>query len=281
MSQLTANTSQTTDTPDAAGLNAIRLMGVRLHVVAEAQAVAHILDELNAGRGGWVITPNLDHLRRATRDEGYRALLEEGDLMLADGMPLIWAAKMQGTPLPQRVAGSSLVGVLAQAIAARGRSLYLLGGAPGAAQAAADVLRQRCPGLNIVGMYCPPMGFERDEQQMKIIRDQLHQVKPDIVYVALGSPKQELLIQQVRRDLPASWWLGVGISLSFLGGQVRRAPRWMQKVGLEWLHRLCQEPGRLARRYLVEGIPFALHLFACSLMSRGQYSVNSDKKSVQ
>lgn len=278
MTQLTAQQSEPARSGDAAPPRAIRLMGVRIHAVTQQEAIDHILDELDAGRGGWVITPNLDHLRRACRDATYRELLEEGDLVLADGMPLVWASRLQGTPLPHRVAGSTLVGLLADAAAARGRSLYLLGGAPGAAEAAAEALRGRNPQLRIVGTHCPAIGFERDEQQMKILQDQLRLAQPDIVYVALGSPKQERLIRQVRGDLPGAWWLGVGISLSFLGGQVRRAPRWAQKIGLEWLHRLSQEPGRLAKRYLVEGIPFAMRLLTVSLWSRVRSSTRDEGK---
>lgn len=235
----------------------ITLAGVAIDPWTPQQVIDHILSELDAERGGWVITPNLDHLRRASFDKDFQAMLQEAELVVADGMPLIWASKLQSTPLPCRVAGSSLVEPLAQAAAERGRSIYLLGGEPGAAEDAAKILLSRSDGLRIAGVYCPPMGFERDEAEIEKIRQQLHVAMPDIVYVALGSPKQEYVIRQLRSELPGTWWLGIGISLSFLCGRVKRAPQWMQKLGLEWLHRLVQEPRRLARRYLVEGLPFA------------------------
>ena len=183
-------------------------------------------------------------------------------------MPLIWASRLQGTPLPERVAGSDLVPGLSAAAAERGRCVYLLGGSPGTAEAAAAVLLRRTPDLRIAGSACPPMGFEHDERALGEVIENLVSARPDIVYVALGSPKQELLIDRARSLLPATWWMGVGISFSYLCGHVHRAPRWMQAIGLEWLHRLTQEPGRLAKRYLLQGIPFAVALLGEAMTHR-------------
>ena len=247
---------QTTRNP----LEHITLRGIRLHALTEAGCVDHLLNELDAGRGGWVITPNLDHMRRAETDREFRQMLDEADVVVADGTPLIWASRLQDTPLPQRVAGSSLVWSLAEAAAGKGRSLYLLGGSPGAAEKAADQLKKRYPDLKMAGTDCPEIGFDKNPDRIEEVLQKVLDAGPDIVYVGLGSPKQERLIRQVRVRLPHVWWIGVGISLSFIAGDVRRAPRWVQKLGLEWLHRLVQEPGRLAGRYLVHGLPFAARL---------------------
>ncbi len=244
------------------------LRGIAFDRVTEQGAIAYVLGGLAAGRGGWVITSNLDHLRRAKRDAAFEAMLGRADLVVADGVPLVWASRLQGTPLPERVAGSSLVWSLTQAAAQAGRSVFLLGGDPGTAEEAEAVLRRRYPELRVVGAYCPPMGFETDEGEMTRIRAALRSSGADVVYVALGSPKQERLIERVRGELPGAWWMGVGISLSFISGRVKRAPWWVQRVGLEWVHRLWQEPRRLARRYLVEGIPFALGLVCWSAWMR-------------
>ena len=246
----------------------ITLMGVAFDAIREAQVAERVVQSLSQGAGGMIVTPNLDHLRRSWVDPGYRALIAEADLVLADGMPLVWASRIQGTPLPERVAGSSLVLGLAEAAAAAGRSLFLLGGDPGAAQGAADELRGRFPELDIAGCHVPPFGFEQDAREMQRIRAALEGSRPAIVYVGLGSPKQERLIRDLRSLLPGTWWIGVGISLSFLSGDVVRAPRWMQRIGLEWVHRLWQEPGRLAKRYLVHGLPFAVRLLATSAWRR-------------
>src|SRR5688572_17035834 len=178
-------------------LPAIRLHGVRLHAITEETCILHILSELDAGRGGMVVTPNLDHIRRATFDLSFNALVAEADLVVADGMPLIWASRLEGTPLPQRIAGSDLISSLSRAAAERGRSVFLLGGVPGTADGAAAILQKASPNLKVAGTYCPPMGFEDDEAEMARITALLVAAKPDIIYVALGSPKQENLIQRI------------------------------------------------------------------------------------
>ena len=236
--------------------------------MTEEQAIQHILDELDAGRGGWVVTHNLDHLRRRVRDRSFAGLCADATLVVADGMPLVWASRLQHTPVPERVAGSNLTFNLSAAAAARGRSVFLLGGVPGTAKAAAAALRARYPKLVVAGTYCPSMGFEATPEQMCRLRTVVVETAPDIVYVALGSPKQERVIRELRTDLPKAWWLGVGISFSFVSGQIKRAPMWMQRSGLEWVHRLSQEPQRLGRRYLIDGIPFAIQLLAGSAWER-------------
>jgi len=129
-------------------------------------------------------------------------------------------------------------------------------------------LRDANPGLRLAGVNCPPHGFERDAAARERVAVALRNARPDIVYVALGFPKQEMLIRSLRGEMPSVWFLGVGISLSFVAGRVRRAPTWMRKAGLEWLHRLIQEPRRLSRRYLIDGLPFAVRLFVHALRSR-------------
>jgi N-acetylglucosaminyldiphosphoundecaprenol N-acetyl-beta-D-mannosaminyltransferase len=243
-------------------LKSIDLHGIRLHTLNESQCITHIMEQLSGGYGGTVVTPNLDHLRRCVKDLHFGALVAEADLVVADGMPLVWASRLQGTPLPERVAGSNLISSLTAAAAQHGRTVFLLGGAEGTAAGAATLLAQRNPGLKIVGTLCPRVGFDKNPKQMAEIARSLTDAMPDIVYVALGSPKQEHLIAKLRPSLPAAWWLGVGVSFSFLTGHVRRAPLWMQRGGIEWMHRLGQEPRRLFKRYILVGIPFAAQLLS-------------------
>lgn len=244
-------------------------VGVRdigIHAISEEECVQYVLDELDAGRGGWVVTPNLDHVRRVLRDPEFRRVYEEADLRVPDGMILVWALALQRTPVPERVCGSNLIVSLSSGAARRGRSVFLLGGNEGTDVGAAEVLRRRYPELRIAGTECPPHGFERDPIAMARIARRLRDCSPDIVFVALGSPKQEFVIRRLKDELPATWWLGVGISFSFLTGDVNRAPRWMQRAGLEWLHRLQQEPRRLFKRYVVQGLPFAASLLGGALL---------------
>jgi N-acetylglucosaminyldiphosphoundecaprenol N-acetyl-beta-D-mannosaminyltransferase len=246
----------------------IRLLGMPISVVTEAEAVSYVIASLRTKVGGWVITPNLDQLRLFRKTADLRRMYEQAGLIVADGMPLIWASRLQRTPLPERVAGSSIISTLTAAAARSGHSIYFLGGNPGAAEQAADELKTTNPALRIAGHYCPPFGFDQNEAEMEKIRQLLKESQADIVYVGLGFPKQERLIEKLRSTLPDAWFLGIGISFSFLAGEVKRAPRWMQNIGLEWMHRMVQEPGRLFGRYVVHGIPFAIRLFCGALRTR-------------
>lgn len=240
----------------------VDISDVRIDPETERSTVERVMSALDRGRGGLMVTVNLDHVRRCRRDEKYRTLVAESELVVADGMPIVWASHVQGTPLPERVAGSNLIWTLCQACAKHNRSVYLLGGDPGAAEGAKTVLERTYPGLRVVGTSAPERGFEKDEAQMARIEADLRASGADLVFIALGSPKQEYLGQRLRAVMPRAWFVGCGISLGFVAGQVKRAPTGLQRVGLEWMHRLMQEPGRLARRYIIDGIPFGLALLA-------------------
>jgi N-acetylglucosaminyldiphosphoundecaprenol N-acetyl-beta-D-mannosaminyltransferase len=246
----------------------ISLMGMPVDPVTEREAVEEIVGALGNGAGGWVITPNLDHLRRHRDSSSVRRAFEAADLVLADGMPLVWASRLQRTPLPERVAGSDLIWSLSDAGGRVGASVFLLGGEPGAAEGAARVLERRAPGLRVTGTAAPTVSANGDGRDLDGVIRQLHGLQPDLVYVGLPLAKQVAVIPRLRRAAPTTWFLGLGISLSFVAGEVRRAPSWLQRSGLEWAWRLAQEPARLWRRYLVEGIPLALALFAGALRQR-------------
>lgn len=257
-----------TGKPAAGGAGSVDILNMRFCKVDEAACIERILDGLAGGEGGWVVTSNVDTLRRYVLEPSFRQLLGGATLCVADGMPLVWASKVQGSPLPARVAGSSLISSLSKAAAQHGRSVFLLGGDPGTAEVAAAVLQQASPGLRVAGTCCPPFGFERDPSALQAIGAALLRAAPDIIYVGLSCPKQEWLISQLKPVLPGSWWLGLGYSFSFLARRTKRAPRWIQDAGMEWLHRLLQEPRRLARRYLVQGLPFVIYVMSRSLLVR-------------
>ncbi len=239
-----------------------RVGGARFGAVTEARAAEEIVAGAAAGRGLWALTANLDHMRRYRVDPEARALIDEADLVVADGAPLVWASRLAGTPLPERVTGSNLVWSVSELAAASGQSIFLLGGKPGYAARAGAIVAERYPGLEVAGTSCPPLGFERDREQMERLRAELREARPGIVFLGLGFPKQGLLIRELRGELPAASFIGVGGSFDFVTGETARAPGWVGRLGLEWVVRLAQEPRRLARRYLVEGIPFALRLLA-------------------
>ena len=247
----------------------VTLMGVKLDRLTQAEAVARVGAALDAGRGGWIVTPNLDHLRLASLDPGLRGLIAGADLAVADGMPLIWASRLLGDPLPERVPGSGLIWDLCEDAGRNGHSVLLVGGAGAAGGRAAAVIAARYSGLERCSHLPLPMGFRpEDPGLVEPIREAVAASGADLVFVGLGFPKQERLIAALRPALPGAWFAGVGISLSFVAGEVRRAPEWVQTLGLEWVHRLAQEPRRLARRYLLHGLPFAVRLFRHALRRR-------------
>ena len=252
------------------GLPTVDLLGMQLAVVDEDGVLDHMFSELKQSRGGWLVTANLDFLRKHAKEPTLRDLYAKADLTVADGMPLVWASGLLGNPLPERVAGSALIYRFAERAAREQRSLYLLGGDPGAAEAAGRELCRRYPGLRIAGFSAPRFSATPTPEELQETISVLSEAKPDMLLVGLGSPKQERVIHALRPHFPATWMVGVGISFSFVAGQVTRAPAWMRKSGLEWVHRLTQEPRRLARRYLLEDLPFAAELFARVIWTRAR-----------
>jgi N-acetylglucosaminyldiphosphoundecaprenol N-acetyl-beta-D-mannosaminyltransferase len=266
-----------TDAASDGPVKRMLLMGAPMDVVTEEQAVRTIVDAAAAGHGHWTITANLDHIRRYHRDPAQKDLIDAADLVVADGMPLVWASQLAREPLPERVSGSSMVWSICRAAADRGQSVFLLGGNPGIAERAARVFEDRYAGLEIVGTACPPVGFENDENELKRIETQVTAAAPSIVFVALGFPKQDLLIRRLRVLVPSASFLGVGISLSYATGDLSRPPGWICQLGLEWAYRLWQEPTRrLVRRYLIDGLPFSIRLTASAIKRRARRRSDHD-----
>ena len=233
----------------------------------DALTFAQALDEIErlvaAGRGGAVFTPNVDHVVNAERDAGLRAAYGRADLSLVDGQPVVWAARLLGTPVPEKISGSDLVPPLLERAAARGWRVALVGGAEGVAQKAAAAI----PNVQVVLAEGPRVGVEpRDDEPVLIER--IRAARPDLVLVGLGAPKQERLIDRAGPRLAPAVCVAVGASLDFLAGTARRAPRWMSRAGLEWLYRLAQEPRRLAVRYLWNDPRFALIVLRSMLTPR-------------
>lgn len=223
---------------------------VPVDVLTLSEALDAIERLVTEQRGGFVFTPNVDHVVSVDRNPDFERAYARASLSLADGMPIVWASRLLGQPLPERVAGSDLVGPLLERAGQRGWRVYFLGAGPGVAEKAAAVARERW-GTNVVGTDAP-MVDSRDAAQSERIAAQLVEARPDLVLMAFGAPKQELLIDRIADRVKPAVLLGIGASLDFIAGTVRRAPGVLRKAGLEWAYRLAQEPRRLWRRYLVE-----------------------------
>ncbi len=240
----------------AAVFESVRVGALTLHRVTRAEVVDAVFAALGRGEGGSIVTANLDFVQRAAESAELAELYGSATIRVADGMPVLWLARLGGASFPERVAGSDLVWQIAERAARDGRSIFLLGGEPGAAERASQVLRERFPGLRIAGVAAPQVASPPQLQEIAALREQISAARPDLVYCAFGTPKQEQLMAALAPAVPRAWWLGCGASLSFIGGQRRRAPAWMQRLGLEWLHRAAQEPQRLGGRYLLRNLPF-------------------------
>jgi N-acetylglucosaminyldiphosphoundecaprenol N-acetyl-beta-D-mannosaminyltransferase len=229
----------------------VKLFGMQISRVTMSDTVRQVADWC-AQPGGtacrYIVTPNVDHAVLFQHRADVRAAYADAALVLADGMPLVAASRLFGRPLPERVAGSDLVPQIFQE-AKRPLRLFLLGAAPGVAQTAARRIEQQWPAVNVVGSYSPPLGFEQDRTETERILSAVAAAKPDLLLVGLGAPKQELWVHRYHPLLAAKVAICAGATIDFLAGHRRRSPLWMRRLGLEWLHRVCCEPRRLAGRY--------------------------------
>ncbi len=247
--------------PDAnAHRERIRIGGLPIDRLTFAQAMDEIESLVGARQGGSVFTPNVDHVVQFAENAELRQAYEGASLSLADGMPIVWASRLLGQPLPEKVSGSDLVTPLVQRAAERGWRVFLLGGAEGIAAVAASNMKLVAPGLEIVGTSSPRINLDEPPERRAAVVEAVRATSPDLVLVAFGAPKQELFIAEVREALRPAVLLGIGASLDFLAGVVPRAPAWMSKHGLEWAFRLAREPRRLWRRYLLRDPKFAFIL---------------------
>ena len=227
------------------------LAGVRVDAVDGRGAKELLKPLLKEPDCQHVVTAHADYLRQAASDAGLREIINSAALVVPDGMPVVWAARVSGAPASKRVTGHDLVQALTDLSASDGASLFLLGAAAGVAELAAQKMKQRHPGVRIAGVYSPPIcSYPFPEEEDRRIVETINASGADALLVAFGCPKQDLWIAAHRDDLNVSVAMGVGCVLDVIAGAVGRAPGWLQVVGLEWLYRLIQEPRRLWWRYL-------------------------------
>ena len=236
-----------------------RVMDVNVHRVTLAGVVERLDEYIRAGEPRQVVTVNMDFIRLACTNAEFRDVLNGADLAVPDGVPVLWASRLLGEPLQERVTGVDIVERGAALAAARGYSIFLLGAEDGvAAQAAAELVR-RHPGLRIAGTYSPPVGPFSDEEEAQMLA-MVRAARPDMLFVAFGAPRQDVWIRRHQQALGVPVAVGVGGTFNFLAGRTTRAPHWMQRAGMEWCHRLASEPRRLWRRYLLHDLPVFLRI---------------------
>ena len=208
-----------------------------------------------------IATANAQFAQIAGGNERFRHLLDDAEIVVADGMSVVMASRLLGHPLPERIAGVDLLVELCREAARAGLTVYFLGGRPCAAKKAADGLRARFAPLRVAGIDCPPYGFESEPGESAAVVRRISEAAPDILFVGFGAPKQEYWMEEHGEALPVKVMIGVGCSFDVLSGELPRAPQWMQKAGLEWAFRLGHEPKRLWKRYLVGNAQFLQTVF--------------------
>ncbi|MCK4946993.1 MAG: WecB/TagA/CpsF family glycosyltransferase [Candidatus Aureabacteria bacterium] len=233
----------------------VNICGVGIDNVSMPKAIEAVEDCISNKKNCMVSFLNVDVLIKA-QNEIFKIILTKSCLLLADGVPLLWAAKFLGTPLKEKISGSDLFPKLCEIAAEKGYKVFFLGGRAGAGLKTAEVLKNKHSKIQVAGVYSPPFGFEQDEVENKKIIRMIKEAKPDILFVGLGAPKQEKWIYKYKDEYQVPVSIGVGASFEFVSGFVKRAPVLMQKTGFEWFWRLMQEPKRLWKRYLVDDMKF-------------------------
>ena len=234
----------------------VDLFGIAIHNLTMQETLLSLRKCLSGPGRHYVVTPNVDHLVRLQQDPEFREVYRRASFVVADGMPLIWASRLLGRPLKERITGSDLVPEVCRIAAEGGHSVYFLGGNPGVAEKAGENLKKMIPPLRVAGSCAPPFGFERDPVKNQEVIRHVQEARPDVLFVALSAPKQEKWVARHIDRLPIKVAFCIGSALDYQAGTARRAPMWMRKGGCEWLWRLFLEPGRLAKRYLVDDTVF-------------------------
>jgi N-acetylglucosaminyldiphosphoundecaprenol N-acetyl-beta-D-mannosaminyltransferase len=239
--------------------SSVAVLGVPFDNVTMHEAIDAIEEKIDERGFHQVATANVDFAINAMQDQCLQEMLCSCDLIVPDGMPIVWASRLMGAKLKERVSGIDLIPRLAELAARRRYGIYLLGANENSSTRAAEVLKKRFPKLRIVGRYSPP-NTPLSEMDHEAILSRIEEAQPDVLLVAMGHPKQERWLAMHRDRLKVPLCMGVGASLDFLAGTVSRAPVWMQLAGLEWLYRTVQEPRRLSQRYLSDAFGLVRHL---------------------
>lgn len=241
------------------------VLGVRVHVVQKQDVVTRMERWIRDRERCHTVAPTSMHgIVEAKHDPTFKDILNAADLVVPDGMSLVWLGRRKGYDLPRRVYGPELMLEFCEKTAGRGYRHFFYGGEPSVPERLAESLKRRFPALEVCGTCSPPFRPLDPEEDRNIVK-KISQVTPDVLWVGLGAPKQERWMHEHRNKLHVPVIVSVGAAFDFLSGRRKQAPRWMRDHGLEWLFRLLQEPRRLWRRYLLYGVQFIAYLALDSL----------------
>ena len=228
------------------------LLNTFINNVTMSETVEAIEQMIAADKKSDVVAINVDVVMKIEADPYLKKIVDDADMVLVDGKPLVWISKLHGRPLKEKVSGSDLVPLLCEVAAKNGYKVFIIGGKEGSAERAKQRLEEKLPDIKIVGTYAPPFGFEKDDAELERINRMISQAHPDLLITCFGCPKQEKWIYENIEKYDAKVSICAGATVDFLAGNVTRAPRWMSEHGLEWFYRFLQEPRRMFRRYFVD-----------------------------
>lgn len=231
-----------------------QLLNTYVNNVDMTEILSEIDKMIMSGKKSYIVSINVDVVMKIENDSYLKKITDNADMVLVDGKPLVWIAKWHKKPVKAKISGSDLVPLLCEKAADKGYSMFIIGGKNGVAQQAKRNLEKKLPGINIVGTYAPPFGFEKNDIELEKINKIISDAHPDILIVCFGCPKQEKWIYENYQKYNAKVSICAGATVDFLAGNVNRAPKWMSEHGLEWFYRFLMEPKRMFKRYFVDDV---------------------------
>lgn len=234
------------------------LLNTFVNSVSWEEALAEIDDLIHKETPSYIAEINIDVLLKMEKDWYLKKIVDKADMTLVDGQPLVWISKWIKHPVKEKISGSDLAELVCKMAGTKGYSVFILGGAEGVAEQAAANVKEKVPGINIVGTYAPSLGFESDEKELEIMNKTIRTVHPDVLFVCLGCPKQEKWIYENYKEYGAKVSFCSGATVDFMAERISRAPKWMSNHGLEWFYRFLKEPRRLFKRYFIDDIKILL-----------------------
>lgn len=230
----------------------INILGIKIDNYTLSEALNRVEEIIKNGKPEYYCGINLNQIVLYHENEQYKKITDQAGLITVDGQPVMWLAKLLRTPFKQKLPGADFMQEVCKMAAQKGYKVFLLGGAPGSAEEAVSNLRKKLPQLQVAGTYSPPFGFEKDKTEMVKINTMLRESGADLLFVGLGSPKQDIFIEENKDTYQISLSFSIGIAIDYLADRIKKAPKWMSNIGLEWFYRFCQEPKRLFRRYFID-----------------------------
>lgn len=230
------------------------LLNTYVNNVDIEEALSAIEELIADKKKSYIVEVNVDVVMKIEDDCYLKKIVDNADMTLVDGKPLIWISKWHKSPIKAKISGSDLVPLLCESARDKGYSIFIIGGKNGVAEKAKENLERYLPGIKIVGTYSPAFGFENDEVELDKINKKISDANPDLLIVCFGCPKQEKWIYENYKKYCAKVSICAGATVDFLAGNVKRAPKWMSEHGFEWLYRFIQEPKRMFKRYFIDDI---------------------------